>query len=300
MKKISMFNIINYSIISVFSIFCIVPILLVAMISVTKEEIIKRYGYSFIPREISFEAYEKIFSGNPRTSNYIGNSLVLNSYIISIIITVAGTITAVLITAMAAYTLSNKHVKCRGSLSLFFFVTMVFSGGIVPWYLICVKLGLRDNLFALLIPSLLFNPFDLFLARNYMNGIPDSLMESARIDGANDIFIAFKIYFPLSVPVLAAISLFYGIRYWNDWWNAIMLVERDKLYPLQYMLYKIQSEIKALEILQQMGVSGANVVPPAESLKMATVIVTIGPIVFLYPFLQKYFIKGLIIGSVKG
>jgi putative aldouronate transport system permease protein len=130
-----------------------------------------------------------------------------------------------------------------------------------------------------------------------MRGIPDSLMESAKLDGARDLRIAFSIYFPLSTPVIATVALFYGIGYWNDWFNAIMLVSNQKLYPLQYMLIRIQSEIASLARLQP-GVPLPNL--PGESLKMATCILTVGPIILLYPYLQKYFVKGLIIGGVKG
>ena len=156
-----------------------------------------------------------------------------------------------------------------------------------------------DNLASLIVPGLMFNAFNLFLVRNFMNGIPDSLLESAKLDGANEIVIAFRIYFPLSIPVLAAVTLFYALGYWNDWWNAIMLIDNNKLYPLQYFLFKLQSEIKMLRDLQMQSAS-AGVTLPSESVKMATVIVTIGPIIFLYPFLQKYFVKGLVIGGVKG
>jgi putative aldouronate transport system permease protein len=204
-----------------------------------------------------------------------------------------------MVTGMAAYSLANKRVVFRDRIALFFFFTMIFSGGIVPWYIMCTKLGLRNNIFALIVPGLLFNPFNLFLVRNFMRGIPDSLMESAKIDGAGDATIAFKIYFPLSLPVLAAVALFYALGYWNDWWNAIMLVDNKNLYPLQYMLFKLQSEAQMLKDLQFRG-SSSNIKLPTESLKMSTVVVTIGPIVFLYPFLQRYFVKGLIIGSVKG
>jgi putative aldouronate transport system permease protein len=139
----------------------------------------------------------------------------------------------------------------------------------------------------------------MFLVRNYMAGIPDSLMESATIDGAGEFTIALKIYYPLCLPVIAAVSLFYAIGYWNDWWNAIMLVEKKELYPLQYLLFKIQSEASMLRDLQMVGGAVAKN-PPANSLKMATCIITMGPIVLLYPFLQRYFIQGLVIGSVKG
>ena len=211
----------------------------------------------------------------------------------------AGTLSAVLITGLASYTLANKNVQYRNVLGMYFFIPMVFGSGIVPWYLICSMLHLRDNIFALLIPGLLFSTFNMFLVRNFMSSLPDSLRESATIDGANDIVIALKIYFPLTVPALATIGLFYGLGYWNDWWNAIMLVDQQKLYPIQYLLLQLKSQISMLKDLQYL--SGAtSVTPPTESLKMATAIVTIGPIVLLYPFLQKYYVKGLVVGSVKG
>jgi putative aldouronate transport system permease protein len=206
----------------------------------------------------------------------------------------------VLITAMAAYTLANRNVRCRNGLSLFIYVTMVFSAGIVPWYFICRALGLRDTILALIVPSLLFNPFNLFLVRAYMEGIPDSLRESATIDGANDLVTAFQIYFPLSIPALATIALFYGLGYWNDWWNAIMLVDNKRLYPLQFLLLQLRSQISMIRDLQLGSAGASTITPPSESIKMATAVVTIGPIVLLYPYLQRYFVKGLVVGSVKG
>lgn len=131
-----------------------------------------------------------------------------------------------------------------------------------------------------------------------MSGLPDSLRESATIDGANDLVIALRIYFPLSMPVLATISLFYGLAYWNDWWNAIMLVDNNKLYPIQYLLLQLKSQISMLKDLQYLAGAG-YATPPAESLKMATAIITMGPIVLLYPFLQRYYVHGLVVGSVK-
>jgi putative aldouronate transport system permease protein len=157
---------------------------------------------------------------------------------------------------------------------------------------------LTNNIWALLIPNLLFSAFNLFLVRNFMSGLPSALMESAKIDGANDITIAFRIVFPLCKPVLATVALFYGLAYWNDWWNAIMLVDNAKLYPVQYLLFKLQSDIRMLNEIQGANMGATS--PPAESVKMATAVVTIGPIVLMYPFLQRYFIKGLVIGSVKG
>lgn len=272
-----------------FTLICLLPMVLTLMVSITDEVAIMRNGYSFFPEKYSLYAYRLMFQGG---------SSVLRSYGITIFVTVVGTLGAVLITGLAAYTLANKNVAYRGMLSMVFFIPMVFSTGMVPWYLICTQLGLRNNLWALIIPNLLFNPFNLFLVRNFMSGLPDSLRESATIDGANDMLIAFRIYFPLSLPVMATVGLFYGLGYWNDWWNAIMLVDNKRLYPIQYLLLQLKSQISMLKDLQFMA-GGGYATPPSESLKMATAIITIGPIIMLYPFLQRYYVKGLVVGSVK-
>lgn len=278
-----------YAFMTVMGLACMLPMLLVAMVSVTDEKVLAQNGYSLLPAGFSLYAYSLIFTDS---------SPVAGSYLVSITVTVTGTLAAVLITAMAAFALANRQVRHRNALALFFFITMVFNAGLVPWYMVCRALHLTDNLLALIVPSLLFSPFNLFLVRNFMNGIPDSLMESARIDGASDPVICFRVYFPLCTPVLATITLFYGVAYWNDWFNAIMLVNNNKLYPLQYLLYKIQSEIRMLAQLAT-GTTTPRALP-TDSFKMATAIVTIGPILLLYPYLQRYFIKGLTIGSVKG
>ncbi|GBF74831.1 sugar ABC transporter permease [Paenibacillus sp. 598K] len=290
MRKFSLGSATMYTLISIYAAICLLPMLLVLMISITDEDAILRNGYSFFPDNFSLYAYKLIFTGG---------SQVMQSYGISIFVTVVGTLLAVTVTAMAGYTLANKQVKFRNWMALYFFITMIFSAGIVPWYLMNRMLGLTDNILALIIPSLLFSPFNLFLVRNFMNGVPDSLRESATIDGANDITIAFRIYLPLCTPVLATIALFYGLDYWNNWWNAIMLIDSKSLYPLQFMLLQLQSEISMLNEMTMLAGS-SDVTLPAESVKMATAIVTIGPIIFLYPYLQKYFVKGLVIGSVKG
>jgi putative aldouronate transport system permease protein len=279
-----------YFVIFLFTLFCLIPILVIVAVSFTDENTLARYGYHLIPKVFSIEAYAMMFKNG---------ASIFNSYLITIFVTVVGTVVAMIITLGVAYCLANKHVHYRNALAFYFFFTMLFSGGLVPWYLVNTYLGLRNNILSLIIPSLMFNAFNMFLVRNYMAGIPDSLMESATIDGAGEITIAVKIYYPLCLPVIAAVSLFYAIGYWNDWWNAIMLVDNKNLYPLQFFLFKIQSEAAMLKELQQMGTAVIKT-PPSNSLKMATCVVTMGPIVFLYPFLQRYFIQGLVIGSVKG
>lgn len=273
------------------SLSCILPLMLVVSISFTDEAAIVKNGYSLIPSQFSLAAYRNIFSGGKQ---------VWRSYGVSVFVTLVGTMINVCITGMAGYALANPSVRYRNELAMFFFVTMVFNGGMVPWYMICKTVGLTENIWALLIPNLIFSSYNLFLVRNYMRDIPTALVESAKLDGANDACIAFKIYFPLSKPIMATIALFAAIGYWNDWWNSIMLVSDTSLYPVQYLLMKLKSDVNMMKNLQNSGFAGAAAMKPAESLQMATVVITIAPILLFYPFLQKYIVKGLVIGSVKG
>ncbi len=267
---------------------CLFPMYLVLVNSFATEESILKNGYQVIPEAFSVEAYQSIFyAGSPT----------LKSYGITILTTVVGTFLAVIITYMCGFALANDQLKYRNGFALFFFITTVFNSGLVPWYMICRVLHLYNNIWALIIPSMVFTPFNMFLTRNFIKGIPSSLMDSARIDGAGELTIAFKIYFPVSAPVVATITLFYALGYWNNWFNAIMLLDSSDLYPLQMILFKIQSDLSMLRDLTNVGLSKTI---PTESFKMASAIVTIGPIVLLYPFLQRYFTEGLIIGAVKG
>jgi putative aldouronate transport system permease protein len=288
-KKADKFQIANTIFIFLFALFCTLPILLVLIVSFSDEDSILRKGYSFFPDNFSLGAYKSVFSSNEQ---------LFQSYAVSIGVTVIGTLAAVIITGMAGYMLANRQVRYRNPIALFFFITMLFNAGLVPWYMMNDLLGFKNNLLALIIPTLIFSPFNLFLVRNFMQELPEALLESARIDGASDAYIAFRIVFPLSLPVLATVALFYGLGYWNNWFNAIMLVDKESLYPLQYLLYKLQSEINMVNQMQ--GVASSNITVPAESFKMAVAIITIGPIVLLYPFLQRFIIKGLIVGAVKG
>lgn len=279
-----------YIVITLISFVCLFPMLLVITVSFSHEQSVAMNGYQLIPSAWSLEAYRSMFT---RSASLI------NSYGISILVTVLGTLLSLMITGCAAYTLANRRVRIRNQLAMYFFFTTMFNGGIVPWYIICTKLGLRDNIWALVIPNLLFNCFNMFLVRNFISGIPESLMESAFMDGAGDFRICFQIYLPLCSPVLATVTLFIATAYWNDWWNAIMLIDNRSLYPLQYLLFNIQSEIQMMRDLVVSG-SAMDRELPNETFKMATVVVTVGPIILLYPFLQRYFVKGMIIGSVKG
>ncbi|MFV0401447.1 MAG: carbohydrate ABC transporter permease [Oscillospiraceae bacterium] len=274
-------------IVALFALACVLPILLVVITSFASERSITLNGYSFFPSEWSLEAYRMMLG--PHSS-------LPQAYRVTATATIVGTLIAVAITFGAGYALANKQCRYRNALALYFFVTMVFSAGLVPWYMVSKAIGAYNNIWALIIPSLLFSPFNMYLVRNFVQGIPDSLNESARIDGAGEIRIAFQIYFPLCLPVLATITLFYAIGYWNNYFNAVMLVDDRKLYPLQMLLFQIQSELSMIGQVAQ----GVVTNPPKASFKMATSVMTMGPIILLYPFLQRYFVKGMVVGAVKG
>lgn len=287
MKKFTVSQLMINIIVGLFALACLAPLLLLLINSFASERSITLNGYSFFPTSWSTKAYEMMFG--PR-------NLMLNSYWVTFESTVIGTFIATFITYCAGFTLANKNVKYRDGLALYFFITMIFSAGLVPWYLMVKAIGAYNNIWSLIVPSLMFSPFNMFLMRNFIKGVPDSLHESARIDGAGDMRVAFQIYFPLCLPVIATVTLFYALGYWNSYFNALILVDSDKLYPLQMLLFKIQSEISKVSAMAQ----GVNPNPPNESFKMATAIMTMGPIILLYPFLQRYFVKGMVVGAVKG
>lgn len=285
-KKLTLGKALIYLFITVLSLFCLLPMVLVVITSFTAESAILRNGYSFFPAKWSLEAYRILFA-KPET--------VLISYGVTVLVTVLGTLLSVVITYMAGFALANQNFRYRYGFSLFFYITTIFSAGIVPQYLIIRNLGMYDTLWALIIPGC-FSPFNMFLVRNFINGIPYSLAESATIDGAGLLTICRKIYFPICQPVIATITLFYGIGYWNSYYNSLMFTDSRSLQTLQMILYRLQSDV---QMMQQMA-SGVVRNPPTEGIKMATAVITIGPIILLYPFLQKYFIKGIVVGAVKG
>lgn len=273
---------------------CLCPILLVFMVSITDESAINKYGYSFFPEKFSLQAYSYIFNDSEQ---------IIRSYLISIFITVAGAILCVLVTALYAYPLSRKDFRYRNIFSFIIFFTMLFNGGLVPWYMVYTNLlQLKDSFWALLIPGMLSAMNVLMVRTFFSNSIPDSIIESAKIDGAGEFRIFFSIVIRLSTPVLATIGLFSTLHYWNDWFNALMFISENKKMPLQFLLYRVQSSIEILnEISNRTGQGGDTLASlPNQSARMALCIVTIGPIILAYPFFQKYFVKGLTIGAVKG
>ena len=284
-------NIVVYTLVILFCVLCIIPFLVGISASFSDERSLLREGYSLWPVSFSTAAYDMLFSTRQ----------IVDSYKVSIFVTVVGTAFSMVVTAMMAYPLSVKKLKYRGAISFFAYFTMLFNGGLVPTYMLVSKyLGMRDTVWCMIIPVLV-NPWNLFLLRNFFSAIPAELHESARIDGANDVRILWQIILPVSLPALATVALFYGVSYWNQWFNAMLYIEDASKFPLQYLIMKM---LRNIELLKQMSSQAGFAVDmsslPTVTTKMATAIVTIGPIIIAYPFAQKYFTSGLIVGSVTG
>lgn len=285
-----LFYILAYVSVGLMALICIVPFIVLISGSFTSENYIRTQGYSLFINEFSTKAYELIFR-NPAT--------VFRAYGISILITGVGTILGTLLITMTAYVICRKDFKYRNHFSFFFYFTTLFNGGMVSTYIFYIQyLKLKDSLWALILPGL-FNVFYLLIMRSFVNTIPPSLIEASKIDGAGEYRIFFQVVFPLLKPGLATVGLFMALGYWNDWYNAMLYINSNTKFPLQYMLYNLLQQTQALaRIASQSGISVADL--PSNSLKMAMAIVATGPILLVYPFVQKYFVKGITVGSVKG
>ena len=285
-----LFYILAYVSVGLMALICIIPFIVLISGSFTSENYIRTQGYSLFINEFSTKAYELIFR-NPVT--------VFRAYGISILITGVGTILGTLLITMTAYVICRKDFKYRNHFSFFFYFTTLFNGGMVSTYIFYIQyLKLKDSLWALILPGL-FNVFYLLIMRSFVNTIPPSLIEASKIDGAGEYRIFFQVVFPLLKPGLATVGLFMALGYWNDWYNAMLYINSNTKFPLQYMLYNLLQQTQALaSIASQSGISVADL--PSNSLKMAMAIVATGPILLVYPFVQKYFVKGITVGSVKG
>jgi putative aldouronate transport system permease protein len=283
-------SIISYTVVTLTALACVVPFLMVLSGSFSSEQSILSHGYGLWPSDWSFESYKAILK-DPRT--------VLQSYYVTIFITVVGTGCGLFLTAMTAYVLYRKEFRYRNSFAFYFYFTTLFNGGLVSYYLVMLKYyHLKDNLFAIILP-LMLTPMYILIMRNFLKSVPDAIPESARVDGAGEFVIFSRLCLPLMKPALASIGLFIALGYWNDWYQASLFIDDQKLFPLQYSLYKMITNIEYLSYA-----AGQNGIPtielPHETVKLAMTIVSIGPIILFYPFVQKYFVSGLTIGSVKG
>lgn len=283
-------NIIANIILAVSAIACVFPFIFVIIISLTSEQSLLEHGYSIFPKEWSLDAYKYLLQS--------GGALA-QSYMVTIVVTILGTIINVSMVSSYAYAISRKGFKYRRQFTFLVFFTMLFGGGMVPSYIVMTQvLGLKNTIWALILP-LAFNSFNIIVMRTFFQkSVPDSIIESARIDGASEFRIFIKIVIPLAIPGIATIALFSTLAYWNDWFNAMLYIDYQNLVPLQHMLMKIE---KNMEFIRQNAMLSGEVMSalPQESVRMAMVVVSTLPIACTYPFFQKYFISGLTIGGVK-
>ena len=283
-----LFNVFALIIETAFAAICVIPLLLTLSGSFTSERELFSGGLQLWPKEFSTQAYELILK-NPLE--------MLNAYKVTIIITVLGTALCLFITSMTSYVLYRKDFKYRNGFSFFFFFTTLFSGGLVPSYVVVCSLGLRDT-YAVLILTGMFSVMNMIIMRTFFtSNVPMAIIESAKIDGANDFRIYLSGVLPLSIPILATIGLLTALGYWNNWNTAMLYISEKDLYPLQYYLYRIFQSAELQQQLAELGMQTEQT--PTESYKLAMTVFTMGPVVLFYPFVQKYFVQGMTIGAVK-
>lgn len=273
---------------------CILPFLLMVIASFTEEGTLVRNGYSFFPEALSLETYRYII----RSANTI-----LKGYLMTIIVTVIGTSCNLLLTILFAYPLSRKDLPYRGFLSFFLFFTMLFNGGLVPTYMMYANtFHIKNTIFALIVPSLMMNAFYVIMMRSFFSSsIPDSLIEAAKLDGASELKILFSVILPLSKPMVVTVVLMVGLGYWNDWMNGLYYVTDQKLFTTQMILNNMMNNIEFLtRNASMLGTAASNMKIPQVGIRMGIAVIAVLPILVIYPFLQKYFVKGIVIGGVKG
>ncbi len=275
-----------------FALACLYPFLMVISGSLTSRAAATQYGFSLIPREFTTEAYRVLF---------VNPSSIINAYKVTIFVTVTGTVLSLFVNSMMAFSLARPNLAGQKILNIYVLITMLFNGGMVPWYIVCTRyLHLKDNYLALIVP-MLAGAWNIFLIRNYFRSMGSELYEAAKMDGASDFRLYMRIYVPLAKPVLATVLLFTALGYWNDWWHGLMLLDDQSMHPLQMLLRSIIANIMFLQAMDsspQMQLMMANI--PGDGAKMALVVLTTGPIILLYPFVQRFFVKGIMVGSVKG
>ncbi|MDT0125547.1 carbohydrate ABC transporter permease [Paenibacillus sp. RRE4] len=281
------FDIVNVTFITLFVLFCLAPFLHTIAISLSSNRAITSGEVTIFPKEFSWDAYGQVFSDNS----------MLYSLGFTALLTVATTVLCLLFTIAAAYPLTKKNLKGRKLFMYIIIITMFFSGGIIPEYLLIRDLHLMNSVWALILPGLV-SPFNLIILISFFRGIPDSLEESAEIDGSSHVHTLFKIILPLSMPVLATLGLFYAVGRWNGFQDSLMYITNPKLYPLQLKLFQMVQNNMITDLTLLEGASRTRLTP--ESLKAAAVVFATVPILLVYPWLQKYFVSGAMQGAIKG
>jgi putative aldouronate transport system permease protein len=280
-----MFDLFNILLLSLIAILMLLPFLHVVMGSFTTAEEIARKPFVLFPTVFTFDSYRYIFS----------TSTLFKAMGVSIGVTAVGTLISMILTSTMAYGLTRRDLDGRKTMNLMIVFTMLFHGGLIPSFLIVKNLGLIDTYMSLIIPGAI-SAFNLIILRSFFQGLPDGVEESAKIDGCGDFGILFRIVLPLSMPALATISLFYAVNYWNSYFGAIMFMNDADKWPIQVLLRQIVIAASGMAA----DTSNEFVKPPEQTIKMAVIVVSTLPILIVYPFLQKYFAKGALVGSIKG
>ena len=269
----------------------LIPFMILFSSSITQEEALVRQGYGILPTKVDFTAYKLLL---------VDSTSILRGYGISVIVTVTGTVVNLLLTVLYAYPLSRKDLPGREFFSFFLFFTMLCHGGIVSSYIMWTQtFHIKNTLWALIVPNLLMQGFYVIMARTYFTAnIPTALIDASRIDGAGEVKILAQIVLPMSLPILTALGLMVGLSYWNDWLNGIYYVNEDKYYSIQVLLNRMLLNTETMKKAAKSGLAGGRV--PSVSMKMAVAVLGALPVLVIYPFLQKYFVKGITVGAVKG
>ena len=279
----------------VLTLFCLLPFLLLIISSITQENALVRNGYSFFPEQIDFAAYKYLL---------VDSTSIVRCYILSAFVTVTGTVANLAVTTLFAYPLSRRDLPGRAFISFFLFFTMLFNGGLVPSYIMWTQtFHIKNTIAALLFPNLMMGAFYVIMMRTYFTtNIPEAVIEAARIDGAGELTILVRVVLPMSVPIIVTLALLVGLGYWNDWLNGLYYINEDRLYSIQVLLNKMLMDVQFLmsNTNAAQSLQNQDIALPSTGIKMAVAVMGALPVLVIYPFFQKYFVKGIVIGAVKG
>lgn len=289
-RRFTIFKFLCFALLLICTVLVLIPFILLVISSLTEESQIIKFGYSFFPKAWSLDAYKYLFEQGGQ---------IIHAYYVSIVVTIIGTAVGVSITLMMGYSLSRPNLPGRQFFNFLVFFTILFNGGLVPSYIMWTTVfHIKDTLYAQIIPNLLLRGFYVILARSYFqSSIPESVIESAKIDGSGDIRTFISIVLPLSRPIISTLTLFIGLGYWNDWNNGLIFITKPKLYTIQNVLNDM---IKNLQFLEQNSSFVPTIKLPSGTVRMAIAVIGVLPVLALYPFLQRGFVKGIVLGSVKG
>ena len=290
-KSTIVFEIITYTLLTLLAIVCVLPFIIIISGSFTDNTTILTQGYSLLPRDVTLSAYKTIFKA-PKD--------IMQAYKMTFFYTIVGTALGLLMITLTGYVISRREFKYRNTISFLIYFTSIFGGGMIPWYLMYANvLNLKGSTFPIWFPALM-SPFLVVLMRTFIEGsVPEAITESAKIDGAGHLTIFFKIVMPVLGPGLATVGLFLALGYWNDWYRSSMFSTNSATWELQFYLYDLLNATTALkQMAQSTSISTAEL--PTQSVKLAMAVVATGPVLLLYPFVQRYFVSGITVGAVKG